>query len=261
MKDSIWFIEGDIQSYFPSIDPNILMNIIKKKNQEPVVLILIRSGLKAKVFQNETAYTPELGTPQGGILSPLLSNNYLNELDKFMVKLSIEYQGNVKPSNRKKNPLAHKLLREGRKSEYYRLIIPSRIHNDAGYRNCKYIRYADDFIIGIVGPRSLAVEIRGKTQEFIKNHLKLDFKMKKTQITHISKGIKLEVYLFSRKPIFTRQNYSGRVVKRKMTIPTLDVNMEKVISRLAEAKFCNGNGDPILHLDSYAYLSPKLTSK
>jgi retron-type reverse transcriptase len=113
MKDSIWFIEGDIQSYFPSIDHKILMKIIERKIQDPPILNLIKTGLKAKVFQNDQKpYIPEVGTPQGEILSPLISNLYLHELDKFKENLSTQYQGNVKPSNRKKNPLSLKLLKK-----------------------------------------------------------------------------------------------------------------------------------------------------
>ncbi|PVU98257.1 hypothetical protein BB561_000003 [Smittium simulii] len=117
MKDSIWYIEGDIKSYFDNINHSTLMMLIKKRLNDP----------------------------------PLLSNIYLHELDIFMEKLKIEYQGNVKPGNIKKNPLAHKLLNDSNKSTYYKLIIPSRIPNEIGYINCKNIRYADDFLVGILG--------------------------------------------------------------------------------------------------------------
>lgn len=246
MKDSIWFIEGDIKSYFPSIDHKILMKILERKIQDPTILRLIRSGLKAKVFQkDQTSYIPEVGTPQGGILSPLLSNIYLNELDQYMKNLCEQYQGDVKPSNRKKNPVANKLLRFGNKSEYYKLRIPSRIPNEIGYRNCKYIRYADDFVIGILGPRSLAIEIRDKVKEFLKNELNVELSLEKTKITHITKGIEFLGYIFSRRQLFIKQSYAGNIVSRKMTIPTLDVNMKRVIARLSDANFCTGNGTPI----------------
>jgi len=245
MKDSIWFIEGDIKSYFPSIDHNTLMKIIERKIQDPTILRLIRTGLKARVFQkDQTSYIPEVGTPQGGILSPLLSNIYLNELDHFIENLCKEYKGGVKPGNRKKNPVANKLLRLGNKSLYYKMRIPSRIPNEIGYRNCKYIRYADDFVIGILGPRSMAIEIRDKVKDFLNNELKVELSLEKTKITHITKGIEFLGYIFSRTQIFIKQSYSGHIVTRKMTIPTLDVNMNRVIARLAEAKFCDGSGKP-----------------
>lgn len=245
MKDSIWFIEGDIKNYFPSINHKILMKIIERKIQDSTILRLIRTGLKAKVFQKkQTSYIPEVGTPQGSILSPLLSNIYLNELDQFMVNLSKQYQGNVKPCNRKKNPEANKLLRSGNKKQYYKLRIPSRIPNEIGYRNCKYVRYADDFIIGILGPRNMAIEIRDKVKDFLKNELNVELCLEKTKVSHVTKGIEFLGYVFSRRQLFIKQSYSGSVVTRKMTIPNLDVNIKRVIARLSEANFCDRNGNP-----------------
>lgn len=121
---------------------------------------LIRSGLKARVFQEDgKVYRPEV--IQGGILSPLLSNIYLHELDIYMEKLMIEEfnQGPRTSKNQRINPVANKLLKANKKNEYYRLKIPHKMYNDPEYRNCKYIRYADDFIVGILGPRKMAAEI------------------------------------------------------------------------------------------------------
>lgn len=221
------------------------MKVLETKIQDPTILRLIRTGLKAKVFQkDQKTYIPELGTPQGGILSPLLSNIYLNELDKYMEDLCVQYQGDVKASNRKKNPEASKLLRAGRKSDYYRMRLPSRVHNEVGYRNCKYIRYADDFVIGVLGPQSMAIEIRDKVKEFLEQRLKVELSMEKTKITHIAKGIEFLGYKFSIRTLFVRQSYGGRTVLRKMTIPSLDVNMKRVIARLTQANFCLGDGTP-----------------
>jgi retron-type reverse transcriptase len=221
------------------------MKILERKIQDPTILKLIRTGLKAKVFQKEGGvFTPELGTPQGGILSPLLSNIYLDELDKYMEELCVQYQGSVRAGNRKKNPDTLRLLRSGQKSEYYRSRIPSRIHNETGYRNCKYIRYADDFVIGILGPYSMAIEIRDKVKDFLTDRLNVELSLEKTKITHISEGIEFLGYKFSRRTIFVRQSYGGRRVLRKMTIPTLDVNMKRVIARLTQANFCDGDGTP-----------------
>ena len=245
MKDSIWFIEGDIKSYFPTIDHKILMSIIEKRITDPTIIKLIRTGLKAEVYQKDkNHYTPEVGTPQGGILSPLLSNIYLNVFDKFMEKLTEEYQGTIKAGNRKKNPVANKLLRSGQKSKYYNLKIPSRVHNQVEYRGCKYIRYADDFVIGILGNRSLAVEVRDRVNEFLKSELNIELSLEKTKITHISHGIEFLGYIFNRKTLFVKQRYGIKIVSRKITIPVLDVNMNRVIACLSQARFCDGKGNP-----------------
>jgi retron-type reverse transcriptase len=249
MKDSIWFIEGYIKNYFDSIDHSILLKLLEIRIKDPLILGLIRSGLKAKVFtQDNRNYIPELGPPllvQGEILSPLLSNIYLHQLDIFIENMKDEYQGSVKPTNRKKNPLALHLLRSGQKSLYYNLIIPSIISNEAEYKNIKFIRYADDFLIGILGSRYMAVEIKNRVETFLRAELKITLSIEKTKITHVSKGIPFLGYIFSRRSLFIRQNYSGRVVLRKMTIPTLDVNLKRVISRFKEAGFCDGSGEPL----------------
>lgn len=246
MKDSIWFVEGDIKNYFPSINHKILIKLIQKRIRDQNILNLLKTGLKAKVFEkNNQPYTPEIGTPQGGILGPLLSNIYLHELDQYMEKLETNYQGQTTSKNRKKNPEMLKLIRSGNKAIYHRLKIPSGVHNDPNYRNCKYLRYADDFIIGILGPRSMAFEIRDKVQTFLKNELLIDLNVKKSNITHISKGIRFLGYKFGRRFLFTKVKRGTKKYKRKMTIPILDVDATKVIASLAQAKFCDGGGNPI----------------
>jgi group II intron reverse transcriptase/maturase len=245
-KDGVWFIEGDIKDYFNTINHGTLLSLVKKRVQDPLILDLIESGLKAKVFQEKGPdYSPEVGTPQGGILSPLLSNIYLHELDKYMQRLGDTYLGPVSPSRRKKNPVADKLLKSGQKSTYYRKRIPSRIPREKGYRNVKYIRYADDFLCSIVGPRSMAISIRSQIKNFLERRLKLQLSLEKTHITHISKGVPFLGYKFSRRFFITRTNRNGVKQKRKMTIPTLDVNLDKVRLRLSEAGFCDKSGRPL----------------
>jgi group II intron reverse transcriptase/maturase len=246
MKDSIWFIEGDIKSYFDTIDHTILIGIIQKRIRDPLIINLIKSGLKTRIFtQNKQNHTPEMGTPQGGILSPLLSNIYLHELDLFLEQLSIEYQGTITSKNRKKNPEARKLLYSGQKSLYYKLRIPSRLPNQENYRNCKFVRYADDFIIGVLGSRKLAVEIKYRIERYLNDNLKITLSKEKTKITHISKGIPFLGYIFSKRLLFIRQHYSGRLLLRKINICTLDVDLKRIIARLKEAGFCDGSGIPL----------------
>lgn len=245
MKDSIWFVEGDIKSYFDTIDHKILMSIITKRIQDPIILKLIKTGLKARVFQDNKVFTPEIGTPQGGILSPLLSNIYLDLLDKYMDKIYLEYLGSVKSGNRQKNPVYNLLMRTDNKKFVYRHEIPRNNPHQADYISVKYVRYADDFLIGVNGSRSLAVEIKDKVSKFLKDELNLILSEEKTQITHISNRIPFLGYLFGRNSYVVRQRYYSKIVNRRITIPTLYVDMNKVIQRLKEKGFCDGSGKPL----------------
>jgi len=244
MKDSNWFVEGDINSYFDTIDHKILMSIINKRIKDPIILKLIKTGLKSKVFDGKVVSAPEVGSLQGSILSPLLSNIYLDILDKFMDKIYAEYKGTTKSTNRRKNPVYDKLMRQGQKKLVYSMKCPRNMI-DENYREVKYVRYADDFLIGITGSRKLASEIKGKIKEFLKNELKLTLNEEKTHITHISKGIPFLGYIFGRNTYVIKQKYGKKIVNRRMSIPTLYVNMKKVIERLKEKGFCDGSGNPI----------------
>lgn len=137
------------------------MTLIGKRVKDPIITKLIKDGLKAKVFsENGESFIPELGTPQGGILSPLLSNIYLHEFDKYMEEIKEEYENQNAEKGRKRNPLAMKLLKAGKKKEYYRMKIPFYEPKDSGHIKIKYVRHADDFLIAISGSRKLAEEIR-----------------------------------------------------------------------------------------------------
>jgi retron-type reverse transcriptase len=164
MKDAIWFIEGDIKSYFPSVNHSILMELVQKRVTDPMICDLIRKGLKAKVFtQGNGHYTPELGTPQGGILSPLLSNVYLHEFDIYINSIMEEYaKTSAKP---RRNSAIEKYYKNKQKSEIYRLRIPYYDPKDKNNLRVKYVRYADDFLVGVTGGREMAEKLRDKIAE------------------------------------------------------------------------------------------------
>ena len=245
IKDYIWFIKGDIKSYFSTINYEIFMKILERKVQDPTIFKLIRTILKAKVFQKyNKIYISELGTSQGGILGPLLSNIYLHELDKYMKELCNQYQGHVKAGNLKNNPLTLQLLSFGQISRYLDLITLNKIYNEIGYCNLKYIRYADDFFIGVLGPYSMAMEIRDKVKDFLQEKLDIEFSKEKTKITHVSKGIPLLNYKFSRNTLLVKQIYHEKERVINMTIPILNVNMKRVIACLSKAYISKGDGIP-----------------
>jgi len=253
-------VEGDIKSYFESIDHKILMFTINKRIKDPIILKLIQTGLKFKIFDRKTVFKPEAGIPQGGIISPLLSNIYLDTLDKFMNKICIEYKATVKSSNRRKNSVYNELIRFGQKKLVYSKKV-SRNLIDENYREVEYVRYADDFLIGITGSRKLATEIKRKVRKFLKDELNVILSQEKTPITHISKGIPFLGYIIGRNTYIIKQKYGKKLVNRRMTIPTLYVNIKKVIERLKEKGFCDRSGNPIPSFRFLRYSQSETNSK
>jgi len=193
---AIWFIEGDISAYFDSIDHTVLLAILRKKIRDNRFLRLIDNLLKAGYLE-EWRYNQTLsGTPQGGVISPLLANIYLNELDQFIENtLTPAYtrgprrQGN-KAYNRLTARVSH-LRKQGKRKEAKELSqqakrMPSIDPQDPNYRRLRYIRYADDFLVGFTGPRSEAEEIKRKIGEFLQETLKLELSETKTLLTQAS---------------------------------------------------------------------------
>ena len=262
MKHSIWFIEGDIQSFFPTIDHHILMKQIEERVSDDLILNLLRSGLKNKIFEKDKPpKISTLGTPalRRGILSPMLSNIYLHQFDLFMRQLCDEYQGTVSPARR--HPTYQKLTRSGRKKESRSRPLARNDPFQTEYRNCKYIRYADDFIVGIVGPRAMVIEIREKIRNFLEEKLRIQLNMDKTVITHITKGIKFLGHIFSRRTMYTKSRARGRTFSKKMTIPVLNIDSEIIIRNLHEIGFCDKSGKPTPNFRYMSYPQAETNQK
>ena len=188
-----WFVEGDIKGCFDNIDHQILLSILQENIQDNRFIRLISNLLKAGYLENWN-YTPTLsGTPQGGIVSPMLSNIYLDRLDTF-VNNTLKPQF-TKGKSRKKNPKyrylinkVYHLRKQGRieESKQYRREmqkLPTSLQDDPNFKRIYYIRYADDFLIGIIGSKSDAKEIKVKLQKFLQS-IKLELSEDKTLITH-----------------------------------------------------------------------------
>lgn len=190
---TVWFVEGDIEGCFDNIDHEILLSIIKEDIHDNRFLRLMSNMLKAGYMEDWKKKPTLSGTPQGGIISPLLANIYLDKLDKFVESQVIpEY---TKGKGRKSNPKYNqydwqetKSWREGKiaeAKEYRRKKqnMPSGMTNDPNFRRCLYVRYADDFLLGFIGPKSEAMEIKEKIKEFLLT-IKLKLSEEKTLITN-----------------------------------------------------------------------------
>ena len=197
-----WFIEGDIKGCFDNIDHAVLVGLVNRKIKDARIIKLIYKFLKAGYLEDWKYHATYSGTPQGGITSPLLSNIYLHELDKFVMKLKSEFDtpniGEITPEYRelhnnikmlsyylKRSSGAERelLLAEYKEKRKRLMTIPCTAQTD---KRIKYVRYADDFLIGVKGSREDCLWIKRKLAEFIGNSLKMELSDEKTLITHSS---------------------------------------------------------------------------
>jgi group II intron reverse transcriptase/maturase len=188
-----WFIEGDIKGCFDNIDHEVLLSILGEKIHDNRFLRLIENMLKAG-YSEEWQVKPTLsGTPQGGIISPLLANIYLDRLDQHVEEtFSPAYnRGKAKRLNPdyvricKQRSLAKQKGDLATYRELGRTLskMQTQVVYDPGYRRLKYVRYADDFLLGFHGPESEAEMIKDRIGDFLRDHLKLELSPEKTLIT------------------------------------------------------------------------------
>jgi group II intron reverse transcriptase/maturase len=193
-RGAAWFIEGDIKGCFDNISHEVLMAILARDIHDGRLLNLIRKGLKAGKLENWKRTPTYSGTPQGGILSPLLSNIYLNELDEFVEDVLIPRytRGKIRqrnPLDRQYEAQLRKVRKTGDKEHMKQLekeqrLLPSLDMDDPNFRRLQYVRYADDFILAFIGTKVEAESIRDAIAQFLHDHLKLNLSAEKTLITH-----------------------------------------------------------------------------
>jgi group II intron reverse transcriptase/maturase len=189
-----WFIEGDIKGCFDNIDHQVLLSILREKIRDGRFLNLIEGLLKAGYLEDWRYNKTLSGTPQGGIASPLLANVYLDRLDKYVERTLVpEY---TKGKNRKIPAEYSRVYRRiktlkarGKDEEAAGLrkvlaTIPTSDYYDPNYRRLRYIRYADDFLLGLAGTKEEAETIKGRIATFLREELKLEMSQEKTLIGH-----------------------------------------------------------------------------
>lgn len=197
-----WFIEGDITGCFDNIDHNVLITVISRKIKDARIHQLIWKFLRAGYMEDWKYNTTYSGCPQGGIISPLLANIYLNELDKFAEttaekfyrkreharyaeydRISYEIRKIKMQLETVTGEIKTKLLKQIKKLRKQLRKTPCSSQTD---KVMKYIRYADDFLIGIKGTKSECEMIKRQFSDFIQNNLKMELSKEKTLITHSS---------------------------------------------------------------------------
>ena len=193
-----WFIEGDLRACFDKIEHSILLNILREKFHDNRFVRLIERLLKAGYLEDWKYNQTYSGVPQGSIVSPILSNLVLDRLDRYVEdELIPQY---TLGKRRRTNPPYVRLtwdasearkigdLSTARQLSQQAQRIPSRDPNDPNFRRLWYTRYADDFLLGLVGSKSEAVEIKQKIANFLGEQLHLELNKDKTLVTHARCG-------------------------------------------------------------------------
>jgi len=266
-----WVVEGDIEGCYDNVDHSILIGILRRKIQDERFINLIWKLLRAGVEEEGVLKSSTIG-----VVSPVLANIYLHDLDIFVEKLAQKYNYGKRADNKEYQSLRGKRdrlrfyrdangkqiprpkseipMQEVRRISKEMSKLPSKDPMDQNYKRLLYVRYADDWVIGITGSKAFANNIREEVRVFLLEHLKLNLSSDKTHISHLSSegadflGFKLKCG--------GAGTYSGRAVAKskisnlggsKRTVgwqPRLFVPMDKIIKRFSEKNFCTSNGFP-----------------
>ena len=193
-----WFIEGDIAQCFDRLDHQVMLDTLSGTIHDNRLLRLIRNMLQAGYLEDWVWNATLSGAPQGGVVSPILSNIYLDRLDTFVETVLLpEYTRGIR---RKRNPAYHRvqgaLARARNRGDHAAMRalrqqlrgLPTQDPRDPGYRRLRYLRYADDTLLGFAGPKAEAEEIKQRLTRFLRDDLKLELSEEKTLITHARSG-------------------------------------------------------------------------
>jgi group II intron reverse transcriptase/maturase len=224
-----WFIEGDIKACFDSLSHEILLATLRQHIHDGRFLRLMRELLQAGYLEEWKYHTTLSGAPQGGIVSPTLSNIYLSKLDTYVenVLIPMYTKGARRKKNREYDNLlcqAYRLRKRGQYTEAAKARkaaqkLPSVDLNDADYRRLKYVRYADDWLLGLIGTKEDAEQIKEQVKDYLHEELQLDLSDEKTLITHArTEAARFLSYQISASQDDTRQTNRKRSVNGVMRL-------------------------------------------
>src|SRR5258708_2195731 len=195
-KGTRWFLEGDITQCFDKLDHTVMLSILGEKLHDNRFLRLIQTMIQAGYLEEWTYHQTLSGCPQGGVISPILSNIYLDKLDQFVEqKLLPAYtRGEVRKQNKRYRSLIERARKGRKRGDYTRAKallkeaqqLPAMDTNDPDYRRLYYVRYADDTLFGFAGPKEEVQELKRLLGTFLREELKLELSQEKTLITHAS---------------------------------------------------------------------------
>ena len=189
-----WFIEGDIKGCFDNLDHEVLLSALREHIPDNRFLRLLSNLLRAGYLEDWKYGKTLSGTPQGGVVSPLLANVYMDRLDRFVEQKLIPAY--TRGEKRRTNPAYRRRMQRARRArargahelaqEMHRQLqsLPSVDPDDPNFRRLRYVRYADDFLLGFAGPKAEAEEIKRRIGTFLRDSLKLELSEDKTLVTH-----------------------------------------------------------------------------
>ncbi len=241
-----WYIEGDIKGFFDNINHDVMIKILEKRIGDCRFIRLIRKFLNAGYIEDWQYFKSYDGTPQGGIISPILANIYLDQLDKYMEeyaskfdkgvlkevsKLYRHYQrkkGRAKVALKKAKTAEERneALRLVKMYDSLMMVTPAKNEGDTNYKRLKYVRYADDFLCGVIGSREDAIKIKADIKEYLESKLRLELSEEKTLVTYSNNPAKfLGFEIRNRKCAETRRDTLGR--KKRSRNKTVEIRIPK----------------------------------
>jgi group II intron reverse transcriptase/maturase len=244
-KGCSWYIEGDIEQQFPTMNHNTLVSIIKTRVDDQAFIDLLYKYMKVGYGENIKLATPmKIGVIQGGTLSPILANIYMHPFDEWVENF-------LKPNfdegdKRAKNPEYFKnYYKSGLKVKDK--SVRSILSMDPNFKRIYYFRYADDFIVGVDGSKKDCTELKNKINDFLKTELNLVLNLDKTKITNAQResakflGYRIHKTVMRKMPI--RRDKIGRL-SRIVPRPILDGPIDEIVKRLIERKYATKAGNP-----------------
>ena len=250
-----WFIEGDIKGFFDNINHDTLIEILRERIKDERFLRLIRKFLNAGYIENWTFYNTFSGTPQGGIISPILANIYLDKFDKYVKEYAQNFQRGkrrMRTKEYRKNEVelrkARMLLKNAnnnleketaialiRKLEKERVLIPHSDPMDNNYARLFYVRYADDWLCGVIGSKEDCKKIKEDFKNYLYNRLQLELSEEKTLITNAQKSAKFLSYeIRVRHSNLTKRDKAGRLVRNYTGRIALEISNDTIKKHLID---------------------------
>ncbi len=250
-----WFVEGDIKGFFDNINHEVLIKTLKERIADERFIRLIRKFLNAGYMEDWKFHKTYSGTPQGGLISPILANIYLDKFDKYMKEYaksfdigkerrsSTEYKRLenkrsrlvAKNKSEQNESVREQLMDDIRKVEKEMINTPYGLNMDETFKRLKYVRYADDFLVGVIGSKAECMQIKANIAQYMSEQLKLELSEEKTLITHAQNPAKFLGYeIYVRKSQALRRNRNGVLRRPFNGRIVLNVSNETVRRKLLD---------------------------